>query len=437
MKKVIIIGGGIAGISLAYYLQKKKEIGKISILEKDNKIGGLCRSFKFKKIIYDIGPHIIFSKYKDILNQNINLLKNNIVKIKRSNKILYKKKIRIKYPFENQLSKLPNNDLKYVLKTFVNNKHASIKPKNMHEFFLKTFGKGITDLYLAPYNKKIWKLDPSKLDMQMVERIPQPPIKDIINSAKGKKTEGYKHQLFFYYPKKGGIQKLIDAYKSQLGSNVKIHKNIIIKKINSSKKELFFKKNRKNNKANYDLLINTSPLNTFYKYFKKNQKIRDKSKLLKYNSIIIALININYNIAGNNFAFNISDKDIIFHRICKLDFLGDNYSIQNTTTFLLEITFNPSDTKIFNNSRYIKNKIIEGMLKINFLKNKKDINFFSIKTFEYAYVIYNLQHRKSVDCLIKYYNKLNIKSLGRWGSWEYLNSDQVIKQSEILSKEIL
>ena len=41
MKKVIIIGGGIAGISLAYYLQKKKEIGKISILEKDNKIGGL------------------------------------------------------------------------------------------------------------------------------------------------------------------------------------------------------------------------------------------------------------------------------------------------------------------------------------------------------------------------------------------------------------
>ena len=42
----------------------------------------------------------------------------------------------------------------------------------------------------------------------MVERIPRPPKEDILKSAKRKKTEGYKHQLFFYYPK-GGIQSLL------------------------------------------------------------------------------------------------------------------------------------------------------------------------------------------------------------------------------------
>ena len=71
----------------------------------------------------------------------------------------------------------------------------------MKDFFLKNFGEGIFNLYLGPYNNKIWKMNTSKLDTQMVERIPRPPDQDIINSAKGVVTEGYKHQLYFHYPK--------------------------------------------------------------------------------------------------------------------------------------------------------------------------------------------------------------------------------------------
>ena len=59
-------------------------------------------------------------------------------------------------------------------------------------------------------------MDVSKLDTQMVDRIPQPPVEDIIKSAKGIKTEGYKHQLYFDYPKRGGIQSLFDAFLNKL-----------------------------------------------------------------------------------------------------------------------------------------------------------------------------------------------------------------------------
>ena len=72
----------------------------------------------------------------------------------------------------------------------------------MLQFFFKIFGEGITKTYLEPYNQKIWKFEPSFMDTQMVERIPKPPKIDIINSARGKKLEGYKHQLYFHYPKK-------------------------------------------------------------------------------------------------------------------------------------------------------------------------------------------------------------------------------------------
>ena len=122
-------------------------------------------------------------------------------KLRRSNKILYKKKF-IKYPFENELSKLPKKDLDYCLNSFLNNPFENFKYHNMLQFFLKNFGEGITRTYLEPYNRKIWKFDPTFMDTQMVERIPKPPKEDIIKSAKGISTEGYKHQLYFHYPKK-------------------------------------------------------------------------------------------------------------------------------------------------------------------------------------------------------------------------------------------
>lgn len=70
---------------------------------------------------------------------------------------------------------------------------------------MKTFGEGITNIYLRPYNEKIWNFDPAFMDTQMVERIPKPPKEDIIRSASGETIDGYVHQLYFSYPISSGI----------------------------------------------------------------------------------------------------------------------------------------------------------------------------------------------------------------------------------------
>ena len=202
-----VIGGGIAGISFAHFLNNKDVI----IFEKSKELGGLCRSFQYKNVSYDIGPHILFSKDKEILDYSIKLLGKNIQQFRRSNKIFYKGKF-VKYPFENDLFSIPKNEREYCLNTFLHNPYSQMKANNMLQFFLKTFGEGITNLYLRPYNEKIWKFDPSYMDTQMVERIPKPPPEDIIKSAQGVSTEGYVHQLNFFYPKSGGIQSLVTAY---------------------------------------------------------------------------------------------------------------------------------------------------------------------------------------------------------------------------------
>ena len=116
------------------------------------------------------------------------LLGENIEKHRRSNRILHKKQF-VQYPFENDLSKLPKEDIEYCLNSFLNNPYENYDVQNMLQFFLKTFGEGITNTYLRPYNEKIWKFDPCFMDTQMVERIPNPPKEDIIRSANGETSD--------------------------------------------------------------------------------------------------------------------------------------------------------------------------------------------------------------------------------------------------------
>ncbi len=66
--KLAILGGGLAAISLAYFLQENQQIEEITIFEKEDAIGGLCRSIHKDGYTYDIGPHILFSKDKEMLN---------------------------------------------------------------------------------------------------------------------------------------------------------------------------------------------------------------------------------------------------------------------------------------------------------------------------------------------------------------------------------
>ena len=126
MNRVQIIGAGLAGISLANFLQDKEGISSVGIIEKDDACGGLCRSIHKNGYTYDIGPHILFSKDKEMLQLMLDVLpeKNNL---RRSNQIIYKGRY-VQYPFENDLSKLPKDDLDYCLTSFLNNPYRAYVP---------------------------------------------------------------------------------------------------------------------------------------------------------------------------------------------------------------------------------------------------------------------------------------------------------------------
>lgn len=432
--KINILGGGLSAISLAYFLQNRDDIDEINILEKDDVLGGICRTYQKDKIEYDVGPHIIFSKDKEVLDLMNGLLGDNNEQHRRSNRILYKKRF-VQYPFENDLSKLPQEDIDYCVNGFVHNPFENYEASNMLQFFLKTFGEGITNSYLRPYNEKIWKFDPCFMDTQMVNRIPKPPKEDILRSAAGETVDGYTHQLYFTYPKKGGTEALVKAFIERLSSKVKIFTNNKVEKV--LKTQSGFEVITSQGKYVSDKLVSTMPANEFahiYEDANKPQEVLYVADNLRYNSIAICIVNVKKDYAGDNYAFMVADKNVIFHRISKLDFMGENYHIDGTATYMAEITYRKNDLNDKASDAELTQKVIDGLKLIGFIDEPEDVNFTDIKRFEYAYVIYDLNHRKNMDFVKDYFNKQGIYLNGRFGSFEYLNMDAIIRQSKNLAE---
>lgn len=423
--KQVILGGGLSAISTAYFLQERDEIDEILILEKEDRPGGLCRSIMKDGYTYDIGPHILFSKDKEMLSLMLSVLdeRNDL---RRSNQIIYKGRY-VQYPFENDLSKLPKEELEYCVTNFVHNPYEEYPADNMLQFFLKTFGEGITNTYLRPYNEKIWKYDPSFMDTQMVDRIPKPTHEEIMRSAAGETVDGYVHQLYFSYPASGGIEAVVQGFMKKLGPKCRIRCR---QNITSVKRyDGYFEVLANGETIRTERLMSTIPVQELARVYDVPKEIQTCVDGLRYNSIIIAFVKTKEDLSGENFAFMNPEKDIIFHRISKMDFLGEDYK-SDSATYMAEITYRQGDYTDSLSDQALKERIGDGMQRIGFIHQKEDMELVNLTRHPYAYVIYDLNHRGNMEQIREYFGRQGIVLNGRFGNFEYWNMDRVIRESK-------
>ena len=67
-KRILILGGGISGLSLAYYLAQRKDLFEIHLIEKSDRLGGWIDSDDSTRFFFEKGPRVFRgSKSKEFL----------------------------------------------------------------------------------------------------------------------------------------------------------------------------------------------------------------------------------------------------------------------------------------------------------------------------------------------------------------------------------
>ena len=156
MKKVVIIGGGLAGLSAGYHLAEYEPI----VFEKESTVGGLCRSFTQDSFTFDCTGHLVHLKDPYTKELIARLLPDAFGSHERLAAI-YSKATTTPYPFQANTYGLPPEVIKECVVGFVETLVANNNgtPGNFHDWVLKTFGTGIAKHFMLPYNEKFWKRD--------------------------------------------------------------------------------------------------------------------------------------------------------------------------------------------------------------------------------------------------------------------------------------
>lgn len=129
---IIILGGGIAGLNVAYELTKRSPSKKILLLEKDNVLGGRIKTYKDKLMRVEAGSGRFHSGHVNFIALLKELgLEEKMFAIKKEN-IFYD--VRTKQPVEN-----PNEPL---IKRLIENFHKR-SPEEMRKMTVLDYAKNV------------------------------------------------------------------------------------------------------------------------------------------------------------------------------------------------------------------------------------------------------------------------------------------------------
>ena len=421
-----ILGGGLAGLTVAAHVPGPREV-----LEKDSRGGGHCQTMQETGFTYDVGgPHIIFSRDQNMVDFMIGLLDGNVEKRRRENKIFYKGRY-VKYPFENGLSDLDPQDRYECLHSYLYNDHPA--PKNFKEWLYYTFGTGLAEKYLIPYNEKIWNSPAGQLGIEWVEgRIPKPPVEDVIKSAVGVVTEGYSHQLYFQYPLHGGIESIPRGMEKLVPL---VTSDFAVERIWKEGSRWCVAGGGGVVKR-YDRIVATIPIHDLVHIVEGTPpKIKQAVGRLRYNSLITVTIGIANESKVDFTAIYVPDPEVRFHRLSFPKAFSPFNAPDGQSLIQAEITTNAGDgTHEMTDAELIKDVV--GDLEAMDLLRASEVCYCKVVRTKYGYVVQESHYRKDLELAKSYFQSIGIPLCGRVAEFEYINMDVCIGRGRRVAAEL-
>jgi protoporphyrinogen oxidase len=450
MKKAIVIGGGVTGLSVAWKLSEKGY--EVKVIEMDKFIGGLARSIKMGNYFFDIGPHAFTTKDEEVFKKVMDLFKGEpgeMLYTKRTVKMMFRGKY-VDYPLSVkvlfQMGIIPAimcslSFTKSKIRTSIDSllgKETQNQNLTIKQWAIDSFGKYLYLNFFKPYTEQFWKIETSELSHRVIPASTRTDFAKALKHALKNKYLGLskrepgelslveRESMPRYYPKKGfgEIANRIDKQIKSNGGEIYTSQEVDEIIINS---ENSFDVKTKDKTFSGDFVVSTIPINNIASkiYPVLEENIIKSAKKLEYLSLVLLyLITKKQNILG---CLNCYFLDKPYNRISEMNFFSKSLSPQDENILAVEISCHYGSKMWKTSDEEIFSKCMQGLEKDNFLK-KADIIDYKVIKVPSVYPIY----RKDYDIHLKEtqecFKKIkNFYSVGRQGQFYYGDIDQMIR----------
>ncbi len=338
-KQILILGAGASGLSCAMELTNQNFPSDITVIEKNNQVGGLAKTIQFtvdgQIFRTDLGPHRFYSKNQYLYSFIEELLQEEWKQVERYTRFYVHGKYYL-YPIKlsNVLTLMPLLQLVQILADYtkegLKRKIAPKKEyKTFEEYVIAHFGKTLAQFNMLNYTEKVWGVPCSEISVDWAQqRIKGLNIFETVKKAIFGQSEAKSLVDSFYYPEfgTGTIYEKIQEKLLEKGHTISLtsfptqiqHRCQKISRatIQESEEEKHFSP---------EYLVSSIPITELISLFDPPppKRVREAAKKLRFRSQIYVLLFINKPHVMRDQWIYFPEKDIPFGRISEMKNFSD------------------------------------------------------------------------------------------------------------------
>ena len=419
---LLILGAGPTGLGAAL---QAGELGltDVAILEASDRPGGLAASFEDEAgFVWDLGSHLQFSHY-DKFDEILDLAlpqADDWLWHKRSTWVWVCDRF-VPYPFQLNLHRLPPDVRWRCVRGLLDAQAINPQANTFAEWIMSTFGEGIAELFLVPYNEKLWATPLHQMSADWIaERIAVPTWESVLKSlCTGEDSTTWGPNATFRYPRRGGTGAVWRAVANLLPQNtIQFHHRVA--RIDSVRRQVWTQTGECHN---YDALISTLPLDHLLKLIDDDEPAPSTPKLAHTSIEVVGL-----GIAGEppeelqgKCWMYFPDPDVSFYRATVMSNLSPcTVPHENAWSLMVEV---PSHVVGISDQR-ILDRVIRDLQTIGILKPQDRLLSRWRRHLSHAYPVPTLTRDEALNEILPWLEERNIFSRGRFGAWKYEVSNQ-------------
>ena len=446
-EKIVVLGGGITGLTVAWELSKHSEL-PVLLIEKNCSTGGLAGSFNQRDRIFDFGSHRIHEEYDpEVLGIIRELLGDELLKRPRRGQIIIQGKF-LNYPpaITQVLTSFGlAQGIRLVRDFLLSRDNFFFRPTqrtSFEEYATWAVGKSLYEIFYRPYALKLWGVSPAGLSFEpALSRVRKFELRAVWKELKNKAT-GTTTSHSFYYPARGFGQ-IAEKIKERFidnGGEILFESKVerLELKNDSEIGAIHVKTGGESRRLPARLLISTAPLDVLHRLV--CSALGETAELgLSWRSLRILYLFTPDKTPSVQETYYFPEADVIFGRVSEpakySPFLNQ---AEEKTALVIEIPCTFGD-EIWNlEDEVIADRCIDDLRKLKILcpRAAKDAEYFSRKI-KNLYPIYELGWREKLDQVLRRFNSIkNLYPVGRSALFLHCNVDHCMSMALGLARHL-
>ena len=409
---VVIIGGGLAGMSTAYHLGNTP----CTVLEAGPVAGGLCGSRTIDGFVFDYTGHLLHLRDPRIVALIDEWLPGVFSTIERK-AYIHSHDVRLPFPFQANLHGLPPEVVSDCLMGFIRSLDVPVPDSPEVDFetwSLAVFGRGISDAFMLPYNEKLFRRAPAEMTADWVAwAVPKPNLEQVVQGALGVVNRGLGYNSTFRYPTRGGIEVLPNALAERVRDRIRL--NAEVRRVDMDRQVVTLADGEQ---IAYDELVVTTPLPRFLNMLEgPSSELSSRADRLDWS--VVGCLNLGIDrpgVGGDAHWIYFPDDDSRYYRAGFPTNFSEGVAPEGTSSLYVEFGLRRGEVI---DEEAVSREAIADLTRQGILRPDDRILVQDFIRIDPGYVIFDRDRQAVMNEVVPALSDRGVHLIGRYGAWTY------------------